>query len=393
MKKMLCLLLALLLVPVLAAAEESSADTLLLDEVREWTARYHQRAMKAEPLNNPKESLTEDGYMFIYDFATLYADTAVMSQDTVINAVVVTAPGEEGPRGVCIDDTVSVVLNTFYNENTSLLGSCEFAVLYSLELLPESYQWAQVQRDGQRVQTIQYAVHDQLTTGGEGYTDAGVIFTMQENMVSAIRVYGVSSRITQAEVYEVLSNIRLCAMDESYAQVPFSYSGSSLTRFDGADLLFSGLDFMSCTPDQVMLILGQPIEDTWVEDGENGYIRTLSFAEGEVVVRCDENKENPAVYMMLINADGFEGPRAVRVGDSFASVFNRFRNGEGTFDGVSSEVLYGSEASGEYGLATYGTDASASLRYGLVLAGGEHVVLQLNFSQMVLSEIMLYIAD
>lgn len=391
MKNMLCLLLALLLCPFAALAEESEADALVLEELTIWAERYHQRAMESEPLNNPAESLTDDGYAFVYEFATLYADTAVMSQDTLISTVVVTSAEEEGLRGVNVDDPLNVVLSAFYSENPNLLGTREFAMLYSLDMMPDSYQWGEVQRDGQRIQTIQYAVHEQLTTGGEGYTDAGVIFTMQENMVSAIRVYGLDTRATQEEVYGVLTLNRLVAMDESYAQVPFSYTGSELAKFDGTDLQFSGLDFMSGTPEDVMALLGQPEEDAWMDDGENGTIRTLTFAEAEFVYLCDVNRENPAVYMMLITDDGFEGPRGVRIGDSFASVFNRFRNGEGEYDGVSTEVLYGNAADGVFGEALYGTDASSTLRYGLVLADGTRVVLHLTFDMMVLTEIMLYV--
>ena len=130
-----------------------------------------------------------------------------------------------------------------------------------------------------------------------------------------------------------------------------------------------------------------------MEDGENGTIRTLTFAEAEFVYLCDVNREHPAVYMMLITDDGFEGPRGVRIGDSFASVFNRFRNGEGEFDGVSHETLYGSEASGEFGVADYGSDASVTLRYGLVLEDGSRVVLHMTFTEMVLMEIMVYMAQ
>ena len=102
------------------------------------------------------------------------------------------------------------------------------------------------------------------------------------------------------------------------------------------------------------------------------------------------DKANPAVYMLMLVADGIEGPRAVRIGDTFPQVFNRFRNGEGEFDGVSRETLYGDEATGEFGAAEYGMDASATLRYGLVLEDGRHVVLHMTFTDMVLSEVMLY---
>ena len=391
--KMLSLLTALMLavLPICALAEESEADTLLLSEVTEWAERYKERALSCEPLNDPKASLTEDGYAFIYDFATLYADKAVMKEDTVISAVVVTSPEEEGPRGVKVDDTLTVATAAFYNENDLLLGSRDSALLYLIDLLPESLQWAEIQRDGQRVQTIQYAVHDQQSTGGDGYTDAGLILTMQDGTVSAIRVYGLDSRISFDEVYEVRSRMRAAAMADDYQQVPFSYDGASLAKFSGEDLVFSGMEFTTLTPEYAAMILGEPLSDAWVQDGETT-IRTMTFADCELTFL--EGADGKAeIYMFLLTSGGVEGPRAVRVGDTFSEVFNRFRNGEGAFDGVSREVLYGSEESGEFGMAEYGSDASVNLRYGLVLEEGERVVLHMTFTEMVLSEVMLYMAE
>lgn len=391
MKKLLVLLLAVLL-PCMAAAEESEADTLLLQELTEWAARYQARAIASAPLNNPKESLTSDGYEFIYDFATLYADKPVMKEDTVVSAVVITSPTEEGPRGVCIDDTTSVVLSAFYNENPDLRGSSTNAVLYLIDLMPDSLQWAEVQRDGQRVETIQYAVHDQLTTGGDGYTDAGLILTMQDGTVSAIRAYGLDSRISFDEAYALLNQMRTAAMADDYRQVPFSYDGASLEKFSGADLVFAGMDFTSLTPEYAEMLLGTALNDVWVEDGD-AFIRTMTFADCEITFLYDSAKQNARIYMFLITSGGIDGPRAVRVGDTFPEVFNRFRNGEGEFDGVSRETLYGSEESGEFGVADYGADASAILRYGLVLEDGARVVLHMTFTEMVLTEVMMYIAE
>lgn len=391
MKSVVLMLLAVLLaLPCLAQAEESAADTLTMAEVTEWTERYRERALASKPLNTPKESLTSDGYEFIYEFATIYAEKATLKADTVINAVVITSPEEEGPRGVSVDDTMQVVLSAFYNENPDLLGTRDGAVLYMIDLLPDTLQWGEVQRDGQRVETIQYAVHEQLTTGGDGYTDAGVIFTMQDGTVSAIRVYGSDSRIGMDEVYGMRTIMQGAALETGYQQVPFSYDGAALEKFHGGDLVFSGIDFAALPPEAMMTLLGDPIGDEWMEDGDNGFIRMMSFPSCEITFQYDMNKENPAVYMLMLVTDGIEGPRAVRIGDTFPQVFNRFRNGEGEFDGVSRETLYGDETTGEFGTAEYGMDASATLRYGLVLEDGRHVVLHMTFTDMVLSEVMLY---
>ena len=96
----------------------------------------------------------------------------------------------------------------------------------------------------------------------------------------------------------------------------------------------------------------------------------------------------------MMTSDSLEGPRAVRVGDTLHSVLNRIRHGEGglSADGTT-EVLYGAEGSDTFGLAQYGADASAVLRYGLKTSGGQNVVMYLYFHQLRLNDILLYIND
>lgn len=393
MKKMLCLLLALLMLPLTAWAEDMTADTLTLNEVQIWAENYRQRAMSAVPLNDPVEDHTEEGYKFVYEFATLYADAPVMSADTAIYAVVVTIPEEEGPRGLRVDDDLNQVLATFYTENADLNGSYNTAVIYAMDMMPESYKWGEVLRDGQTVHTVQYGVHDLLSGGGDGYTDAGFIFTMNENLVSAIRAYGLNSRVSAEEVYGVVNDLILQGMETGYSQVPFSFDGSQLDKFGADDLTFSGIDLLACTPDDLHAVLGNPVSDDWMDDGEYGHTRTLVYKDCEIVFQYDVNKANPKLYMLLITEDTMEGPRCVRIGDSFASVLNRFRNGEGendeNGDGMT-EMLYGALDGSEFGEAQYG--AVTTLRYGLTLEDGTQVVLHLTFNMTRLTEIMLYTA-
>lgn len=390
MKKMLCVLLALLLCPVMALAEESLADVLTYQELVSWAEGYLARAKDAAPLNNPAESLTPDGYEFVYDFATLYLDTPDLSADTALNAVVLTVDTENGPRSVNVENAMSEVLGAYYSENADLLGTRDAAALYTMDLMPASAAWGQVLRDGQRVQTIQYGVHEQLATGGEGYTDAGVIYTMLENRVTAVRVYGLNSRVTLQQVNDVLYGVKTLAAQQDYAQVPFSYNGLELAAFTQDDLTFSGVNFLTLTPETAAQVLGQPTSDTWMEDGDNGFTRMQIYDGFEVTYTYDKAKENCKVYMILITKDGLEGPRGVRCGDTFASVYNRFRNGEGEYGDDDVEILYGENGVGTYGKATYGADASARLRYAFDLADGRNVVLQLDFTVMQLSEIILF---
>ncbi len=389
MKKMLCLLLALMLCPI-ALAEENSANMLGYGELTAFAADYIARALEDQPLNVPAENPTPEGYEYIYPFATLYADTPTLGADSVVSAIVLTDEEEKGPRGVQVGSTLDAVLAAYYTENENLSGTKESAVLYASDFLPESAAWGQVLRDGQRIKTVQYAVHEQLAAGGDGYTDAGVIYTMADNRVAALRVYGLNSRASLEDVNAVMFTLMMDALYSSYTRVPFSYDGSELTPFGAEDLVFSGLDFLALTPDSAIALLGEPMSDTWVDNGGEGYIRVQKFAGCELTWLFDGDKTQGKIYMLEILVDGLEGPRGVRVGDSFASVYNRFRNGEGEYQPDGVEMLYGNEKEGAFGEARYEADASATLRYGLYAADHTKIVLEMTFSVMTLSEIRVY---
>ena len=93
--------------------------------------------------------------------------------------------------------------------------------------------------------------------------------------------------------------------------------------------------------------------------------------------------------MLAIYGDGIEGPRAVRIGDEFADVYNRFRNGEGEYQEDGSEMMYGVENEGSFAKATYGADASATALYSFLLEDGRRVTMQLFFDIMECSQILL----
>ena len=124
MKKCVALLMALFMaLQILPAVAESSADALDYEELMTWVQGFKDRALAAgEPLNDPNDEAyhTEDGYTFVYDFATLYMDRPEMTADSVLQAVVVYSPEEQGPRGTGVDQLSSEVLNAFYNENDDL---------------------------------------------------------------------------------------------------------------------------------------------------------------------------------------------------------------------------------------------------------------------------------
>lgn len=394
MKKCVALFLALMMVLSLTTAvAESDADALDYDELMDWAEGFKTRALVAgAPLNDPTEeaAYTEDGYAFVYDFATLYMDRPEMTADSVLQAVVVYSPEEQGPRGTGVDQLSSEVLNAFYNENDDLQGDSSFAALYVSDTMPAGALWGWVQRDGQRIETIQYAVHEQLSSGGDGYTDCGLVYTLSDNLVAAIRAYGLNETISADEVRSNLDAVQEVSEKIEYAQVPTSINGSELEMFDRDDLIFSGLDFLSLTPEEAEARLGAAQEDDWMED-EGAYLRSMEFASCTMTFSYDAQKQNPVLEMLSIDMDGLEGPRCVRIGDTLSSVISRFRNGEGDYDGVSREVLYGDGENAPYGLAEYGDDATAGLWYAAKLEDGRTVVLSMSFEQMYLSDITLYV--
>ena len=394
MKKCVALFLALMMVLSLTTAvAESDADALDYDELMNWAEGFKTRALAAgAPLNDPTEeaAYTEDGYAFVYDFATLYMDRPEMTADSVLQAVVVYSPEEQGPRGTGVDQISAEVLNAFYNENDDLQGDSSFAALYVSDTMPAGALWGWVQRDGQRIETIQYAVHEQLSSGGDGYTDCGLVYTLSDNLVAAIRAYGLNETISADEVRSNLDAVQDVSEKTEYAQVPTSINGSELEMFDRDDLIFSGLDFLSLTPEEAEARLGAAQEDDWMED-EGAYLRSMEFASCTMTFSYDAQKQNPTLEMLSIDMDGLEGPRCVRIGDTLSSVISRFRNGEGDYDGVSREVLYGDGENAPYGLAEYGDDATAGLWYAAKLEDGRTVVLSMSFEQMYLSDITLYV--
>ena len=119
----------------------SPMDALTLAELQAFAARMQTLAMASTPLNDPADAKTEDGYAFEYSFGTIYADSPAMSIDTQLLSIVLTSAEERGPRDIQVGDELSIVLEANYSENPSLRGSRESAVLYVLDLLPESMRW------------------------------------------------------------------------------------------------------------------------------------------------------------------------------------------------------------------------------------------------------------
>ena len=133
LKRIICLLIAFcLLCPLYALADDSGV--LAESELNEWIVKALRDSAAERPLNAPvgEESHTEDGYAFIYDFATLYYDKPVLDQDSVLLAVSVTDEAYPGPRGIKLGDAQSVLIDTYGWQNPTLVGDGIFAAFCRL---------------------------------------------------------------------------------------------------------------------------------------------------------------------------------------------------------------------------------------------------------------------
>ncbi len=210
LKRIICLFMMLfLLCPLYAFADDSGV--LAEGELNEWVVKVLRDSAAGQPINAPvgEESHTEDGYAFIYDFATLYYDKPVLDQDSVLLAVSVTDEAYPGPRGIKLGDAQSVLIDTYGWQNPTLVGDGIFAAFYRLNSLPQSAYWSWAQLDGAGAITgVQCAIHVQVSDGR--YTDAGVVYSLEGGVVTAIRVYGLSSFISADEVRGNLRRSKAC---------------------------------------------------------------------------------------------------------------------------------------------------------------------------------------
>ena len=136
LKRLTALLTALLMTALLPLPLVSAegAEPVTAAELEEYAKSIQARAIASEPLNDPasEDAASEDGIAFFYDFATLFADRAEMTADTLVHAVSVNEDEGGALRGVEPDCPVSDLLAAYACTNTSLDGSREGALLYLL---------------------------------------------------------------------------------------------------------------------------------------------------------------------------------------------------------------------------------------------------------------------
>ena len=391
MQKIMVFLLSLclLLSPSFAGLADN-AGVLSEGELAQWIDQLLLDTRNLTPLNAPvgEESLTEDGYAFLYDFATLYYNKPVLDASSVLLAVSITSDSYPAPRGVHLGSEENVLISAFGWQNPFLMGDGSFAAFYHMDELPRAAYWSWAQHDDEWIMTsMQCAIH--VNAGTDSYTDAGMRFTLENGLVTGIRVYGLSRFISLADVRANLDAVAgveaasaIWAMDEHVEGYTFH---SDAAPFTEADLLFSGLDFHTLDISDIQQALGEDPQTETVDDGEDQIITAL-FG-GAYLSGTDQGMD-----VLSVTSDTLAGPRGVRVGDDIQSVLALFASdGQGRTLNQQA-LLYGDGLAAPYGaLERSGSTATVSYAAQMQRAGAWlNVTLRLQLENDRLVEWMIY---
>ena len=207
-------------------------------------------------------------------------------------------------------------------------------------------------------------------------------------LVTAIRIDGLNPAATveAAQAEEAISALKALREETAYRMVRTSRVGTDLTPFSADDLTFGGITYTALTPDT----LPGSAELEKIDNGDGTWLLRYDGDGFEAVFTGDAEGGNAKILSYTILDPDMEGPRCVRLGDLMSDDYCRFRSEGNEMTEEMTELLYGAEGSGEYGLATFDYDAGeASLRY-VTEADGTRVELLLKYEQNLLKEIILH---
>ena len=185
MKRMLSLLLALCLAVSLAAPAAADGTALSADEIAAFAAELVETARQSELQNNPadEEALSEDGFAMVYPFGTLYADRTALDDGAHLAAAMITDPEIDGPRGIRVNAHYPELLTVFRNDNPTLDGSRDGALLYLDGDQASGFTYGQVLRNGQRLRSVEYGA---VVPAAGGYSRTAVNFSVTKSTSSPL---------------------------------------------------------------------------------------------------------------------------------------------------------------------------------------------------------------
>lgn len=315
----------------------------------------------------------------------MYYDKPLLDEKSRLQALSVTDASFETPRGLRLGDTLEKLLLFYGWSNPELSGDGSLAPLYAIDALPQAAYWAWVQLENGSVSRVQCAVH---ALSGDGYTDAGVIYTLSDGVIAGVSVYGVDKTASLDDVKSNLSVVEAMIL-ESEAEL------SEQPAFSQEDLVFSGLDYRALNEAMATEVFGAAGDESWSQDDPDSWMHTAERTGVLMTYIADADKQNERCDALLVQREGFEGPRGMRIGDSLDSVIGLFAmSPEGGATPSGATILYGDGQTAPYGILESNGEAVVTVNYCALMSspdGGEKPVhLYLTFLDNTLSEIMVY---
>ena len=382
------------------SALADDAGVLTERELSDWVSQILYQSKDSQPQNMPvgEEAHTDEGYAFMYPFATLYYNKPELDQASVLRGFAVTEEAASSLRGLSLGTPLETLIATYGWQNPELYHDGSFAVLYQLNQLPKSAYWAWARLEDEKVSMVQCAVH--ALVGEELYTDAGVEYQIQDGVIVGIRVYGldqlVNRSVVEGNLGAVIGAQTASLGDETHLEetpVEGYFQENEGQPFGRDDLLFAGIDFLALTPAQAPGIFGTPQQEEWAQDDTGEWLLTLRHEKAVLTFAANRNKENPRLESISFLGTEMQGPRSVRLGDTLEAVLVRFpSDGNGAVNG-NEALLYGDGKRAPYGAMSQMQDM-VTLRYVTQVQNSSgitrDVTLHLFFQQGGLAEISVY---
>lgn len=381
MKKLIALLLCCVLcLPYALATEVEMEETpaLSLEEMDLFMASLLDAA-KAEGCQITEEN---GGFTARTNAGDLTLSNQVINEETHVTGVRL-APEQACLRGLKAGDTMDMIFDVYPNDNPTLTGNYYEATL-AIRTAQDETMLGYALREGQRVTEVTYAVYHQQA---DGIVKAGVTYTMDQGSIHSVTLFTEDELLTPQEAETEISDSALLQESNEYSAWPMSENGLALDPFCREDLYFSGMDFLTLTPDKAITVMGAPVLDEWTEDSDGSHLRLMQWDGITLVMKYDAAKQFAGLYSLTVQNDRMEGPRGLRLGDYLDTVLFRFRHSEGaaTENGI---LLYGNGQDAPYGLLSYGTDMN-TVSYTVSL-DGTVAMLYLSFQGDVLQEMQLF---
>ena len=303
--------------------------------VREWESFGGEIRRAARDAGQFSLSPALTGYALRYKDFALYTDTPFLEENTAVSAVLLDVPPEEdentvpAPRNCGPGASVQEVLSTYPLSNTPLSGTREEAALFVEGNVPGTAAVGLMERAGQNVLSVTYSLYQTAEDGVKRYR---IIYTFLSGYTANVRVELSPALIPLDQARTEVENAAdLLKISEYSAFQPAGEAGP----FQRDDLIFSGLDFLTLTPGDAEKVLGNPLEDKWLTDGDR-MLRVMTWDGLSITFVCGMDREAEYAASLYLDRDLLEGPRGLMPGAPSEVLFTRFRY---TPDDVSSAAF------------------------------------------------------